>query len=1191
MQPVAPPVAAADAFLHGLVFGFDLGTASIGYAARRGKNFLSVGAVVCDSDIESLENRRQMRAQRRTLRTRKYRRCWLAQQLTKIGLGKPDSSFYTRGRQESSEAFQQRTNPILLRCLALEGASLSNEQLHVAIAHLWKRRGYQAFVPWSTADVPPKGKDEWKGTLSPAQNESAFAASGYTHPCQFLRVMIDSQAALEGLREAKQRNRVWHREELEKEFRAIVSAQPALQGMISVTYQDGSTGSTPFQEWFLYGDGHIVRKGAARFRIYNKPSEGRNPGVLGLKYPRFKNRKPGLDLLVPYDEQGRPQHVVQNNRSIVRQTLWKLAIESFRVIDQATGKKVKPDAASLDRLQQLWIANVPPEKRKQWQNGEGDFAVEISAKDGKKKKSVLSLWAEEYRAQYSLIEGQQSLHAESGGSGRARFSTPTLEAMLNSEEGDLQQTQHPLLVRPGQSLEDALNAYLTAVRSPLVRHRLTLFQRQLDWMVKEHGTPDLIIVESLRSFAMGRNRKKEYLEELKKNASERDSALKDARKEGLGSSRNALTRYRLWKEAGCRCPFCGQGITQEQFRNGNADIAHLVPQAVRKSDEFFNLTIAHTACNRIDMQAKIAREAFAERWTEVEKFARNHFKDRKLELFLAPSLEQALEILGNRDELVQSSYIARLIRRLCIIRFGWQGADGRDPSDDKGNLPSRQFLVTNGSLTSAFRDAWGLNTLLHGKGPLFTRDQWREMPREMQDQIKADNKQRKQKNRGDHRHHAIDAMVISCTLPWLARKIVDKGETEEGGLIWWRMDATDKKARAWNPLFPGPNAFRSVVERWLTDIHVRHHMRQDSHRQAAKTTFYSKRGADIYLAREDIGSITPADLTSGPNRPVRVHPVELGSYLWQLWSGYVNDLRNYVLAVVATVKSQHNFDGHSSKDALKAVSEKLCYQAFESWRAQQAPTPALPETAASPLRLEPGSIKVSKDYMVGGTPDYEVAEGADFFKALPADFTRRLCFAAFQRWREKGAGEAPVMPASVRIPIRKVRYRAKLSDEQAVIGPRSMPGRNGGHVYVARTDFREVRLMRSADGTGYLPVFVPLGRSYQPFSPYGEYRPDEKPALVIRKRQVLTLVQDYNEKCRAGEYVLEKFGSAQVTISYSHVARSIDARKAFGLPGKAFQPYWDKLIPALGFSWPTNVTSAFLLGDEVDEDNDSTTEV
>lgn len=44
-------------FTQGLVFGFDVGTGSIGYAVRRGKDFLDVG-VLCPEETADLKIRR-----------------------------------------------------------------------------------------------------------------------------------------------------------------------------------------------------------------------------------------------------------------------------------------------------------------------------------------------------------------------------------------------------------------------------------------------------------------------------------------------------------------------------------------------------------------------------------------------------------------------------------------------------------------------------------------------------------------------------------------------------------------------------------------------------------------------------------------------------------------------------------------------------------------------------------------------------------------------------------------------------------------------------------------------------------------------------------------------------------------------------------------------------------------------------
>lgn len=74
-------------FKSGLVFGFDIGTGSIGWAVRRGDQFLDVGVLVCPEETARLDSRRSLRRQRRTLRSKKYRRQWFARELaTLLGL-------------------------------------------------------------------------------------------------------------------------------------------------------------------------------------------------------------------------------------------------------------------------------------------------------------------------------------------------------------------------------------------------------------------------------------------------------------------------------------------------------------------------------------------------------------------------------------------------------------------------------------------------------------------------------------------------------------------------------------------------------------------------------------------------------------------------------------------------------------------------------------------------------------------------------------------------------------------------------------------------------------------------------------------------------------------------------------------------------------------------------------------------
>ena len=82
----------SDDFQNGLVFGFDVGTGSIGYAVRKGRDFKDVGVLICDSEGSDLSKRRELRRQRRTLRSKKYRRQWFAKELINLGLPKPETA-------------------------------------------------------------------------------------------------------------------------------------------------------------------------------------------------------------------------------------------------------------------------------------------------------------------------------------------------------------------------------------------------------------------------------------------------------------------------------------------------------------------------------------------------------------------------------------------------------------------------------------------------------------------------------------------------------------------------------------------------------------------------------------------------------------------------------------------------------------------------------------------------------------------------------------------------------------------------------------------------------------------------------------------------------------------------------------------------------------------------------------------
>ena len=251
-------------------------------------------------------------------------------------------------------------------------------------------------------------------------------------------------------------------------------------------------------------------------RVFFTNSEARNPGTLGLRWPRFENRGPALDVLRPVDANGNPQHVVRKNKQAFLKAQWELAVMNFRVLDRMTGAIVAPDAKAMARLREMWESSRRKKvKGKAPVPDDSLGRVEI-------RVTLLEKWAREFSTRYKLIEGQQPLTPQTG-AGRARYASPTLDLIREQlEKGVCFDPPQPVLRRAGETTTQALNRYLADIKHPVVNHRLILFARLLEKLTKKHGQPDMLVLEAIRSLALSDKKKRELQKRNKDNRDERD---------------------------------------------------------------------------------------------------------------------------------------------------------------------------------------------------------------------------------------------------------------------------------------------------------------------------------------------------------------------------------------------------------------------------------------------------------------------------------------------------------------------------------------------------------------------------------------------------------------------------------------------------------------------------------------------
>jgi len=267
------------------------------------------------------------------------------------------------------------------------------------------------------------------------------------------------------------------------------------------------------------------------------------------------------------------------------------------------------------------------------------------------------------------------------------------------------------------------------VTNPIVNKTLSELKKIDNELSKKYGKPDKTVIELARDLKKSEKARKETQDNNKKREAERAKAAK-ALIDNFGirqpSSRD-IEKYLLWEEANKECPYCGTLINAENFHK--SQIEHIIPKGKCADNSFQNKTISCWECNQFKAN-RIPYDAFSEDNIKkiidrVKNFKGSSWaKEEKLKRFKLQNFE--VEEFSNRA-LSDTSYSTSLAMDYVGLLYG-----GVVDKDGK----QRVFSVT-GKEVADFRKAWGMNSILNN----------------------GDNSK---KSRDDHRHHAVDACVLVC---------------------------------------------------------------------------------------------------------------------------------------------------------------------------------------------------------------------------------------------------------------------------------------------------------------------------------------------------------------------------------------------------------------------------------------------
>ena len=334
-----------------------------------------------------------------------------------------------------------------------------------------------------------------------------------------------------------------------------------------------------------------------------------------------------------------------------------------------------------------------------------------------------------------------------------------------------------------------------SLRQPIVEKVLNQMINLVNALKDKYGEIDEVRVELARELKMGREERETTSRRIAANEKD-NKRVAEAIAEYGTPTKNRIQKYKLWEEANRACIYCGKEITEPSlFSDGEAEIEHIIPRSVLYDDSMSNKTCACRSCNK----AKNNRAAMDWVLTQTEEFQTKYFN--RLEELAKKRLSN-----GKRQRLmtllkdIPEDFIERHLRLTQYI--------SRKATEIlKDGI--RYVWSSEGSVTSTLRHLWGYDKILEdlnferykSMGETQTILVKRGSVEQEVERIKDWNK------RKDHRHHAIDALVVACTRQSYIQRL-NRLSSEE--------DRQSMQSELGSSYAPSKEERMQLLDKWLT---------------------------------------------------------------------------------------------------------------------------------------------------------------------------------------------------------------------------------------------------------------------------------------------------------------------------------------------------------------------------------------
>ncbi len=870
------------------VLGLDLGSASLGWALvgvdatdtpvsliRAGVRIFEPGVdgsaleIQQGKDQSKAVDRRAERLRRRQLRRRVARQRelfgvlqgvgLLPARTSKVGVGSEvrhqvlndlDADLTQRyATSANKESFSQMPLYVLRKKALYEPLAL--DELGRVFFHLSQRRGFQS----NRKDVKKKAKeDQDQGQVKNAIHdlEQAIEASGAQTLGEYL-------AGLDP-HEQKVRRQWTGRKMFEKEFEKIWDKQKDYHAELLTQELHDRIWNLLFFQRPVSAQKHLVGK------CELEPDKRRAPWA-SLPAQQFRVLQKVNDLRL-IEEGGNELPLNEAGRAAVFDLLENHGTQSFAKIKQHLGLP-KTAQFNLERgkakelkgnVTAQSMRKVFGERWKEFSEGKRNQIIENwrnSEKDENLKREAMEHWGLDEAGANALVNEKApgdycSLSLVALGkilplmrAGKS-FKEAETEIYDNRFSGAAVHSLIPVL-RPHRKHfrngtpppQDALMASIAnGLRNPAVERSITEMRKVVNAIVREYGKPYEIRIELARELKKPRSKRLDETANNRKREAENKALAERMHREcGIPQppSRKDLERAKLWVEQNQgECPYTGRKLPFSRlFDDDNGfDVDHILPRSRHPDDSYQNKVLCWGDTNRMVKRNQTPYETFAEQdpenWQQIlARVARwkNPGKMRKFEICSTDDLAKF-----SSRQLNDTRYTSMLATRLLSTLYG-----GRDMME---NGRKRQVIfASTGAVTATLRRNWKFEEILRGIIP-------------------PEPSENSGKPRTDHRHHAVDAIVIALT-----RNNVIQAMARSAALEPWQPGT-----RSWRHV-PQPwhtsEFFRSVeqqVREMLTSHRPEHKVSGELHKGSNYGRPYEYKGKPTVHSRVSISALTAKDI-------------------------------------------------------------------------------------------------------------------------------------------------------------------------------------------------------------------------------------------------------------------------------------------------------------------------------------------